>query len=266
MEVTHAFRNFFQCFVISLFLFFFSLDCGGVIHGNKGSINFINHKSSTSYKNNRICSWILKPDSNLRAEQISKIKTMIIFHEFDLEYTEKCDHDFVRIYNFYDNTKGFKEADKFCQKKDNFIELDYTATMAVQFISDPDETGKGFQLSFIRTMKGKKKSESFHPAAFKRYGQYDILITICISAIVTNCINFSHDGPAKPSSHGSEIKACRDQNNLIHSPGLNNRQCCNFIQHFAVLFDILNKRRPLIWRLPRAWERRGFVECDIWML
>ena len=119
----------------------------------------MNHKNSTGYKNNRICSWIVKPDSNLCAEQISKMKTMIIFHEFDLEDTQKCDHDFVRIYNFDDNTKGFKEANKFCQK-DNFSGLDYTATMAVQFVSDPDENGKGFQLSFIRTMKGKKTKQN----------------------------------------------------------------------------------------------------------
>ena len=116
----------------------------------------MNHKSSTGYENNRICSWIFKPGSNLRPEQTSKMKTMIVFHKFDLEYAQGCNNDFVRIYNFEDNTKGFKEADKFCQKKDNLVGLNYTATMAVQFISDHDENGKGFQLSIIRTMKGNK--------------------------------------------------------------------------------------------------------------
>lgn len=116
----------------------------------------MNHKSNTGYENNRICSWIFKPDSNLRTEQISKMKTMIVFHEFDLEYAEECNHDFVRIYNFDDNNRGFEEGDKFCQKKDNLIGLNYTAIVAVQFISDHDENGKGFQLSIIRTMKGNK--------------------------------------------------------------------------------------------------------------
>lgn len=136
--------------------FYIALDCGGVLANNKGSINFMNHKSGTGYENNRICSWIFKPGSNLRTEQISKMKTMIVFHEFDLEDAKKCNHDFVRIYNFEDSTKGFEEADKFCQKKDNLIGLNYTATMAVQFISDLDENGKGFQLSIIKTMKGNK--------------------------------------------------------------------------------------------------------------
>lgn len=136
--------------------FFFLLDCGGVLAHNKESINFLNHKSSTTYENNRVCSWIFKPGSNLRPEQISKMKTMIVFHEFDLEDAKKCNHDFVRIYNFEDSTKGFEEADKFCQKKDNHFGLDYTATMAVQFTSDPDGNGKGFELSIMRTMKGNK--------------------------------------------------------------------------------------------------------------
>ena len=83
------------------------------------------------------------------------MKTMIVFHKLDLEDSSECVADYFRFYNYNeDPSVGFKDTGKHCNMMDKQFGLNYTANMAIQFISKHQDNGKGFSLSFLRTMKG----------------------------------------------------------------------------------------------------------------
>ena len=142
-------------FFVTAVYFCFFLDCGAVFEVDKGSLSFMFSKKSWGYFNKRKCSWILKANNSLRTKELLSMKTMIVFHKLDLEDSFECVADFFRFYNYNeDPSVGFKDAGKHCNMMDKQFGLNYTANMAIQFISKHQDNGKGFSLSFVRTMKG----------------------------------------------------------------------------------------------------------------
>ena len=112
-------------------------------------------KKPWGYVSKRKCSWILKANNNLQTTELLSMKTMIVFHKLVLEDSAKCVTDYFRFYNYdEDPSVGFKDAGKHCSMIDEQHGLNYTANMAIQFISKHHDNRKGFSLSFVRTMKG----------------------------------------------------------------------------------------------------------------
>ncbi|XP_002073258.3 dorsal-ventral patterning protein tolloid [Drosophila willistoni] len=119
----------------------FVSECGGYLRATNHSQVFYSHPryGSRNYKRNMYCDWRIQsdPDSSV------KIK----FLHFEIEYSERCDYDFLEI-----TEEGYSMNTihgRFCGKHKPPIIISKSDTLLLRFQTDESNSLRGFAISFM---------------------------------------------------------------------------------------------------------------------
>ncbi|XP_017850119.1 dorsal-ventral patterning protein tolloid [Drosophila busckii] len=119
----------------------FVSECGGYLRATNNSQVFYSHSrfGSRPYKRNMYCDWRIEADSD------SSVK--IKFLQFEIEYGEHCDYDFLEITeegNAMNTIHG-----RFCGKRKPPIIVSNSDTLLLRFQTDKSISLRGFAISFM---------------------------------------------------------------------------------------------------------------------
>ncbi|XP_037956128.1 dorsal-ventral patterning protein tolloid [Teleopsis dalmanni] len=123
------------------FMATYSTECGGYLRAINRTQIFYSHPrfDIRPYKRNMYCIWRIQADP----ESSVKIK----FLQFDIEYSDRCDYDFVEITeesSYESNTNH----GRYCGRKMPPTVISYSDTMLIRFQTDESTSLKGFEVSF----------------------------------------------------------------------------------------------------------------------
>ncbi|SPP81274.1 dorsal-ventral patterning protein tolloid [Drosophila guanche] len=119
----------------------FVSECGGYLRATNHSQTFYSHPryGSRPYKRNMYCDWRIQSDP----ESSVKIK----FLNFEIEYSERCDYDFLEI-----TEEGYSMNTihgRFCGKHKPPIIVSNSDTLLLRFQTDESNSLRGFAISFM---------------------------------------------------------------------------------------------------------------------
>ncbi|XP_032593172.1 dorsal-ventral patterning protein tolloid [Drosophila grimshawi] len=119
----------------------FVSECGGYLRATNHSQIFYSHPryGSINYNHNMYCDWRIEadPDSSV------KIK----FLRFEVEYSERCDYDFLEVTeegNAMNTIHG-----RFCGKRKSLIIVSNSDSLLLKFQTDESNSLRGFAISFM---------------------------------------------------------------------------------------------------------------------
>mgnify|MGYP001169714629 FL=1 len=114
----------------------FYLGCGGTLNGPSGSLTSPSYPSP--YHHNAECAW------TIRTSKGSKIN--FVFLDLDLETSNDCNYDFVRIYDGPDRRS--RVIGQYCHSMQQPI-ISTGNTLLVVFRSDYSQGGRGFHARYF---------------------------------------------------------------------------------------------------------------------
>ena len=113
-----------------------NLGCGGTLNGPSGSLTSPSYPSP--YHHNAECAW------TIRTSKGSKIN--FVFLDLDLETSNECNYDFVRIYDGPDRRS--RVIGQYCHSMQQPI-ISTGNTLLVVFRSDYSQGGRGFHARYF---------------------------------------------------------------------------------------------------------------------
>ncbi|KAH8307680.1 hypothetical protein KR044_008973, partial [Drosophila immigrans] len=119
----------------------FVSECGGYLRATNHTQIFYSHPryGSRPYKRNMYCDWRIESD----AESSVKIK----FLHFEIEYSERCDYDFLEVTeegNVMNTIHG-----RYCGKRKPPMIVSTSDTLLLKFQTDESNSLRGFAISFM---------------------------------------------------------------------------------------------------------------------